>query len=88
MYLLAAACFVFGLYSAVLGDASYAMYAMAAGAVLVGARYFFGSFGDAELHSRTGYTFEILIFIIVAIFGIDEIFGLHRQSITAGRVVI
>ena len=75
MYLVAAACFIFGLYSAALGDDSYFIYAMAAGVVLVGARYFFGSFGNTELHSRTGYAFEILIFIIVAIFGIDEIFG-------------
>ena len=75
MYLLAAACLIFGFYSAVLGDDSYAMYAIGAGLVLTGARYFFGSFQQTSLHGRISYGFQILIFIIIAIFGIDEILG-------------
>lgn len=75
MYLLAAAFFAFGVYSAALGDASYTMYAMGVGAVLVGARYFLGSFQDSSLHGRISYGFQLLIFIVVAIFGIDKIFG-------------
>jgi hypothetical protein len=39
MYLLAAAFFAFGVYSAALGDPSHAMYAIGVGAVLAGARY-------------------------------------------------
>lgn len=75
MYLLAAAFFSFGVYSAALGDPSHAMYAIGVGAVLAGARYILGSFQDVSLHGRISYGSQLLILIIVAIFGIDEIFG-------------
>ena len=74
MYLLAAACFVTALYSLYAGDVSNGRYALGAGVVLAGARYYLGPLEEESLLGRIGWGVRIFILLVIVIYAINQIF--------------